>query len=167
MVYLCVCISARMSLRVLSKRAHKMRQLFGPSHTMDTLCSWSRDPDVCYAFESAAGACWWEKHGGPPGLCNLLRSRHTPPPAPEVPRATVQCPLCFGCGKPLCQTLCDPVDCVVLKCACRSRIVHPECTDFFREECVHCGHMFSFCPRSGPLMSVVERIQDCPDSSDK
>ena len=100
-------------------------------------------------------------------MCNLLRTRNPPPPPPPVPDVKVKCPVCFGCGQPLCDTLCDPLECVVLKCACRSRVVHPKCTEFFQDECVHCGQMFSFCPRVGPLKSVVERTLDCPDSSGK
>lgn len=155
-----------MSLRVLSTKAGKMRELFGPSRELDLVCDWARDPDVCYAFESRAGAEWWRAHGGPPGLCDVLRQRHVPVTPAPVARAKVQSPLCFACRAPLCATLQDDVTCVVVKCGCRSRIVHPACASTFAAlECVYCEQPYSTCTREGPLVTARGGIPDCLGSS--
>ena len=157
-----------MSLRILSKKAQNMRSEFGPSNDLDTLCDWTNDPDVMYAFESRAGAVWWRQHGGPPGLCNLLKGRHKTLPLPQVPTAKLQSPMCFACNKSLCATLQDTVRCVVVKCGCRSRVIHIGCTILFEEqECVLCEKQFSMCVRDGPLLTVYGHIRDSRDNNDK
>ena len=155
-----------MSLRILTTKAQKMRSEFGPSDDLDTLCDWTRDPDVWYAFESRAGAAWWQKHGGPPGLCALLKARQKVPTLPKVPTAKVQMPMCFACDKALCATLQDVIQCVVVKCGCRSRIIHMGCTELFEgRECVLCDQRYSMCERTGPLITVHGRNRDCHGSN--
>ncbi len=155
-----------MSLRVLSKKAQLMRSEFGPSKPLDMLCDWTNDPDVCYAFESRAGAAWWQEHGGPPGLCSLLKTRHARPLPPSVPTAKVQSPMCFACDQALCETLQDNIVCTVIKCGCRSRVIHTRCTEMFNGlDCVHCDQRYSMCVRKGPLITVHGRNPDCRGSN--
>ena len=156
-----------MSLRVLTTEAHKLRSEFGPSKPLDLLCDWTRDPDVCYAFESRAGAQWWQRHGGPPGLCAVLEARGKRPRVPSVPDAKVVSPMCFACNTPLCQTLRDDVECLVIKCGCRSRVIHTRCKDTFEgTECVYCDQQYSMCVHNGQL-TVPGRIRGFHGSSDK
>jgi hypothetical protein len=146
-------VNITMSLRVLATKANEMRKTFGPSAHLDMICAWTQDPDVCYAFESSAGAAWWARHGGPQSLCKTLEARHVPTSRPPVPVAQPQAPLCFACSTPLCGTMLEPLESIVVKCGCRSKIIHTGCAHMFDNiSCVFCEQPYSTCPRAGRLL---------------
>lgn len=132
-----------------------MRRAFGPNEHLDLVCDWTQDPDALYAFESSAGAAWWAEHGGPKALCKVLQARKTHTERAPIPVARPQAPTCFACDTPLCDTLLEPVETIVVKCGCRSKIIHTKCADMFeRTVCVFCDMKYSMCTQKGRLLDT-------------